>query len=266
MIKISEEEYENFKSFIYDAAGISMAQSKQILVSSRLHNRITHYNLAGFDEYYSLITDGLHPQELQHAIDLLTTNETYFFREMKHFDLLRDKILPEHGKNRFRLWSAACSTGEEPYSLAMVLADRMGHTPWEIHCTDISTRVLKQAERGVYPLEAKEKIPPDYLVKYCLKGVDDKEGTLLIDKKLRQHIRFKQLNLNSMWPPNDPYHVIFLRNVLIYFDIPTKKKLVRRLSQQLTPGGYLIVGHSESLNTITTELKAVQPSVYRKPL
>ena len=264
MIKITPLEFDNFKSLIYEAAGISLTQSKQILITSRLHNRLTHYKLSSFSQYYALITDGQHPQELQHAIDLLTTNETYFFREMKHFDLLRDRILPEHGKQRFRLWSAACSTGEEPYSLAMVLADRLGHSPWDIDCTDISSRVLDHAKMGVYPIQAKEKIPPEYLVKYCLKGTGDKKGTLLIDRRLRQRVHFSQLNLNGIWPAREPYHVIVLRNVLIYFDAPTKKKLIRRLTQQLHPDGYLIVGHSESLTSMNDQLTTVQPSVYRK--
>ena len=264
--QISDEEFKKFADLIYEAAGISMALSKKILVTSRLHSRLQRYQLASFDEYYQLVVGGQHPREFQRAVDLLTTNETYFFREIKHFQFLQNKILPHHDNRRFRIWSAACSSGEEPYSLAMLLADELGKRPWEIDATDISSRVLSLAQKGAYPIEAREKIPDDYLIKYCLKGVRSQQGTLLIDKKLRQRVKFRHLNLNGTWPPRDPYDVIFLRNILIYFDTPTKKKLVDRLAQQLRPGGYLMVGHSESLNSITNKLKAVQPSVYQKPV
>ena len=264
--QITTEEFNKFKKLIYDAAGISMAISKKILISSRLLSRVQHFKCSSFEEYYQLITSGQHPKEFQHVVDLLTTNETYFFREIKHFDLLKNKILPEHGKRRFRLWSAASSSGEEAYSLAMLLSDQLGNNPWEIHATDISSRVVEQAKKGVYPIEAQDKIPEEYLIKYCLKGVRAQKGTLLIDKKLRLRVSFKQLNLNGAWPPDELFDVIFLRNIMIYFDTPTKKTLVNRLIRQLRPGGYLFIGHAESLNTVTNKLKTVQPSVYQKPI
>jgi chemotaxis protein methyltransferase CheR len=196
----------------------------------------------------------------------LTTNETYFFREPKHFDFLRERILPElDSRATLRIWSGACSTGEEPYSIAMTLAEALGNRPWELVASDLSTRVLEKARAGLYRIADAEDIPRPLLGKYCLKGVGEHAGTLLIDPALRQRMRFEQINLNAALPDLGEFEVIFLRNVMIYFDLETKRQVVRRMLPLLKPGGYFIVSHSESLNGVSDELKVVSPSIYRKP-
>ena len=264
-IALSDQEFAAFQEFVFRSAGISLSSSKKALVSGRLMKRLRHYQLSSFREYFQLITGGHEPTELQTALDLLTTNETYFFREPQHFEFLRGTILPTRKLGEsFRIWSAACSSGEEPYTLAMVLADNMGTTPWEIVASDISSRVLATAQAGHYPLERAEKIPPQYLKAFCLKGVGAQAGTFLIDPAVRNRIRFMSVNLNSPLPQIGQFDVIFLRNVMIYFNAETKRQVVDRLLEVLKPGGYFIISHSESLHGITDRLKMVRSSIYRK--
>lgn len=263
---ISDQEFAQFQRFIYEAAGITMAPTKKALISGRLSKRLQHHRVNSFGEYFRLMSSGQAPGETQLAVDLLTTNETYFFRENKHFDLLR-KIATEARQRgpALRVWSAACSTGEEPYSIAMVLADLLEEKPWEIMASDISSRVLAKARIGHYPLERTSHIPREYLQRFCLKGVDQYDGTLLVERNLRKRIQFSEVNLNVPLPQLGPFDVIFLRNVLIYFSADTKRQVVARIVQQLKPGGYLFIGHSESLNDISADVAMVAPSIYRKP-
>ena len=212
-----------------------------------------------------MIMSGQEPAELQTALDLLTTNETYFFREPQHFEYLRTAILPSRKPGEaFRIWSAAWSRGEEPYTLAMVLADQLGATPWEMVASDISSRVLAAAQAGQYPMERAEKIPQAYLKAYCLKGIGAQAGRFLIDPKLKSRIRFLSVNLNASLPQVGTFDVIFLRNVMIYFNTDTKRQVVERLLSVLKPGGHFIISHSESLHGITDRLKMVRSSIYRK--
>jgi chemotaxis protein methyltransferase CheR len=263
---ISDAEFAQFQKLLHRLAGIHMAPEKKALVCGRLNKRLKHYGLASYGEYLRLLGSGQEPQEIQMAVDLLTTNETYFFREPKHFALLRDRILPARRPGApFRIWSAACSSGEEPYSLAMLLADRLGDAPWEIVASDISTRVLARARSGHYAIERADNIPPPYLKAFCLKGIGAQDGSFLIDRSLRARIDFRQVNLNERLPQLGSFDVIFLRNVMIYFDVATKRQVVQRLLGALRPGGYLLVGHSESLNGINDHVQPVAPSVYRKP-
>jgi chemotaxis protein methyltransferase CheR len=261
---LKDKEFVLFQKMIYDAAGINMSDAKKALVSGRLAKRVKHYSLASYEEYFQLLSSGAN-DELQMAVDLLTTNETFFFREQKHFDFLRDRILPTWGKEPRRLWSAASSTGEEAYTLAMLLAEHSPTDNWEIVGTDISTRVVEKARTGHYPVERAEKIPRSYLTRYCLKGTGNQEGTFLIDKALRKRVSFVHANLNDNLTNLGNFDIIFLRNVLIYFDLETKQHVISRLVRQLKRGGHIIVGHSESLNGISNELTVVVPSVYRKP-
>jgi chemotaxis protein methyltransferase CheR len=200
-------------------------------------------------------------------VDLLTTNETYFFREPQHFEFLKT-IVPTAVKQGqvYRVWSAAASIGAEAYTIAMILADKLGvDGPWEILGTDISNSVLAQARRGHYRMAEAEKIPREYLKKYCLKGKGTQDGTFIIDSRLRQHVNFEQLNLNvENMKKIGEFDVIFLRNVLIYFDIPTKQRVVANLIPCMKNGGYFIVGHAESLNGVTDALKSVVPTVYKR--
>jgi len=263
---ITDAEFAQFQKLIYSIAGISMSDAKKTLLVGRLNKRLRQFNFGSFAEYHRYVTSGSDPMELELMVDLLTTNETYFFREEKHFDFLRT-VLAKHPRGRpFDIWSAASSTGEEIYTLCMVLSDMLGvDAGWSVTGSDISNSVLKVAAAGVYSLERARGLPPEYLRKYCLKGVRSQEGMFVIDKRLRAHTRFLRINLNEKLPEIGPFDVIFLRNVMIYFDQETKRKVVARLVQKLRPQGYFIVGHSETLNGINEELKAVHPTIYRKP-
>ena len=263
---LRDDEFNQFRTWLHRIAGINLSDAKKALVSGRLSKRLKHHDLTSYGDYFRLITQSTEAGELQIALDLLTTNETYFFREPKHFDFLRERILPKvpAGKT-FRLWSAASSSGEEPYSLAMTLADGLPCTPWEIIASDISSRVLDKARSGHYDMERAHNIPQPLLSKYCLKGNGSQDGTFMIERSLRSRLQFMQINLNAVLPKLGEFDVIFLRNVMIYFDIDTKRQVVARMLPLLKPDGYFIVSHSESLNGITDGLKLVTPSVYRKP-
>ncbi len=265
---ITDAEFAQFQRLIYQIAGISLADSKKVLLVGRLGKRVKAHGLDTFSQYYKLVASGNDPQERQTMVDLLTTNETYFFREEAHFDFLRKVVLPQHPANQsFDLWSAASSTGEEIYTLCMVLADELGaNGNWSILGSDISTHVLGIAQRGLYWLDRTRGLPKEYLQKYCLKGVRSQEGSFIIASELRRHTRFMQVNLNTTLPNvGSKFHVIFLRNVMIYFDNDTKRQVVSRLVEKLHPGGYFIVGHSESLNGLNDTLKMVKPTIYRLP-
>lgn len=265
---IQDDEFAVFQSMVYKQAGISMSSKKKSLVEGRLAKRLRHYGLSDYSEYIALLNSGAHQNERQIVIDMLTTNETSFFREQHHFDFLVNTVIPEiTNGQQFRIWSGACSSGEEPYSLAMLFADKRPSTNWEIMATDISQRILARARAALYPLrDIEKKIPDDYLNRFCLKGVREQQGKLLIDRKLRQRVNFRSMNLNGDWPRDIPmFDLILLRNVMIYFDQGTKQVLVEKILRQLRPGGYFLIGHSETLNGVTTAVKMIQPSIYRKP-
>jgi chemotaxis protein methyltransferase CheR len=262
---ITDEEFNRFRNFIYEHAGISMAPQKRHLVAARLHKRLRHYGFRRYGDYYRFVASPEGQAERQTLVDQLTTNETYFFREPAHFDYLRDAVLPRYRGRSFRVWSAACSTGEEVYTLAMVLAETLGQGDWEVHGTDINHSVVETARVGLYPMERARDIPQAYLRKYCLKGVRGQAGQLLVDAKLKQRVRFSTLNLKLPLREKTVYQVIFLRNVLIYFDVPTKREVVTRVTDLLEPGGLLFVSHVESLHGVVDHLEMVRPSVFRKP-
>lgn len=265
---ITDQEFALFQRLIYKIAGISLSDAKKILLVGRLTRRLKQYDFATFTQYYRMLASGEHPEELQTMVDLLTTNETYFFREPKHFDFLRDEIIRKRtSPATFRVWSAASSSGEEIYTLAMVLADSLPNTPWEVVGSDISTQVLAKAASGHYSLARTEGIPPAFMQKYCLKGVRSHAGTFLIAPELRKRTSFYQINLTQ---PIDAgigeFEVIFLRNVMIYFDPETKAKVVNHLLPRLKSGGHLVIGHSETLNGLKIgPLDAIRPTIYRKP-
>lgn len=266
MHTISDSEFGLFQRFIYEAAGITLSSAKKALVCGRLAKRLQACNLGSYGEYFKLLTSGQHGAEVQTAVDLLTTNETYFFREPKHFELLREAAQAAQNRSQpFRVWSAASSTGEEAYSIAMVLADTLGDAAWEVTGSDISTRVLQRARQAHYPMERCRQIPQGYLKRFCLRGIDEQQGTLLVERALRSRVQFMQVNLNTELPRLAAFDVIFLRNVMIYFNGETKRQVVARILEQLKPGGFFCIGHSESLNDITTALTQVAPSIYRKP-
>jgi chemotaxis protein methyltransferase CheR len=266
MLPITDQEFNQFQRFIFEAAGITLSSSKKALVSGRLAKRLQHCQLGSYSAYFKLLSSGNAPDEVQTAVDLLTTNETYFFREKSHFDFLREQALAASGRSQpFRVWSAASSTGEEAYSIAMVLADCLESTPWEVIGSDISSRVLQDARMGHYSLQRTTNIPPPYLRRYCLKGIGPQQGTLLVERSLRSKVRFIQVNLNETLPDLGLFDIIFLRNVMIYFNDETKRQVVGRVLSQLKPGGYFCIGHSESLNEISNAVQLLLPAIYRKP-
>ncbi|WP_460533861.1 CheR family methyltransferase [Chitinimonas naiadis] len=265
LVQMSDAEFALYQALVERLTGIHLAPIKKAMLSGRLAKRLRERGIPDYGAYFRLIGDGGESEERQMAIDLITTNETYFFREPKHFDALRDQLLPSLLGQPVRLWSAACATGEEPYSLAMLLADVLGEaSPWELIGSDISSRVLAAARRGLYPMERANHIPPDYLKRYCLRGTGEYMGSLLVDKALRQRVRLMPVNLIEPLPEIGRFDAIFLRNVIIYFDAETKRRVVSAVASRLKPGGWLIVGHSESLIGLPDELEPILPTVYRK--
>ena len=259
---ITDAEFAQFQRFILDEAGITLSAAKKTLVMGRLGKRLAQHGLEHFGQYFQLLSSGRQPDEVQIAVDLLTTNETYFFREIKHFDFLRQQALAARGRGQpYRVWSAASSSGEEAYSIAMVLADCLPSTPWEILGTDISTRVLHGAAQALYPMERARHMPPDYLRRFCLKGTGEYEGRLLIERSL---VCFRHLNLNAPLPELGQFDMVFLRNVMIYFNDDTKRQVIARVLSALRPDGFLCVGHSESLNNISQAVRSMAPSIYQK--
>lgn len=261
---ITDQEFVGFQRIFYQASGIKLCPGKKALVASRLAKRLRHLQLSSYGDYLRLIGTADGAAEMRVAVDLLTTNETYFFREEKHFELLRELASAERERARpFRVWSAASSTGEEAYSIAMVLADCLGMTGWEVLGSDLSERVLARARTGHYSLQRTGRLPQRYLKQYCLRGVGAQEGTLLIGRALRSRVRFLAVNLNAALPSLGRFDVIFLRNVMIYFDEGTKRGVLTRILDVLKEGGYLLIGHSESLQK-NAALQQCVPSVYRK--
>ncbi|MGI4985335.1 MAG: CheR family methyltransferase [Janthinobacterium lividum] len=270
---LSDHEFRQIQRFIQETAGITMNDAKKALVSGRLSKRLAVCGVSSYGAYLALLQSHDADDEVQQAIDVLTTNETYFFREQKHFDALRlyareaGREAVREGPRRtapLRVWSAASSSGEEAYSVAMLLADTLPKGAWEVVGTDISSRMLVRARRGHYPDERARQIPPDYLKRFCLRGIDDYAGSFLIAPWLRERVAFHPLNLNAPLPSLGKFDVIFLRNVMIYFSMETRRQVVERIVDVLRPGGYLYVGLSETLNGVTTALSVVTPSIYVK--
>lgn len=263
--QIRDQEYAAFQKWIYAVAGIRLSDDKRTLLTGRLAKRLRARGISTYEGYLALLMQG-DADELQIALDLITTHETYFWREPRHFEFLRDQVLPEHDQTRFfRIWSAACSTGEEPYTLAMILADRLGIGGFEVLASDISSRVIEDAQRGIYEMSRARDLPRAYLAKYCLKGVRSQEGLMLVQSELREKVRFCQVNLNQDLPELGIFDAIFLRNVMIYFDAEMRRRVIARLIPHLRQGGYLFIGHSETLNNVTTELSPIAAAVYQKP-
>ena len=265
VVPLKDREFERFRHFIHERAGISLAPHKRQMVSARLQRRLRHLGLRSFDAYLDRVFEPGQDHELHHLIDLLTTNETYFYREPAHFEYLRERVLPACRGRGVRVWSAACSSGEEVYTLAMVLSDALGSGDWHTLGTDISRRVLEQARQGVYPLERARHLPRPWLERYCLKGVRAQTGNLLIDPKLKSRVKLEQHNLLQSRRDGEYFDIIFLRNVLIYFDPPTKQRVIARLFESLRPGGLLFISHVESLHGLETPLEMVRPSIFQRP-
>lgn len=263
---LSDAEFEMFRRLIYDEAGISMAPSKKALISGRLAKRVRDLGYSSFKDYFLWIdsakNDPAALRERQNAIDHLTTNETYFFREQHHFDYIQNVLIPSWAGRAVRLWSAASSSGEEAYTLAMVMG-KWHRGEWEIVGTDISTRVVEAARRGQYPMSRAKNIPETYLKSFCLKGVGQHDGSFRIDANLRRRVSFRVANLQTDLSAVGQFDLIMLRNVLIYFDVDVKRRVLKNVLRQLRPDGCFMVGHAESLHGVTNAVAAVQPAIYR---
>ncbi|HYG34188.1 MAG TPA: protein-glutamate O-methyltransferase CheR [Clostridia bacterium] len=272
---IATENYEFIRRLVYEQSRINLGHDKVELVRSRVQKRLRALGLQDFDSYCRLLDSPAGEEELTALLDVISTNVTEFFREWRHFEFLRDVALPAWVKSPtrrpgepFRVWSAACSSGEEPYSIAILLAEffrRQSAEEWRITATDISTRMLSTAQQGVYKGERVKLPAPEWLRAYFQKGQGSWEGHFRVKADLRERITFQHLNLVQWpYPLQEKFQVIFCRNVMIYFDRKTQEQLVPKLGEQLLPGGYLMVGHSESLVGIEHGLKCVRPSVYQK--
>jgi chemotaxis protein methyltransferase CheR len=265
---LTAREFEQFRALAYDKFGLDLQNGKQQLVEARLTKRMRELRFRSFADYYRHVTGDTSGAELTALIDSLTTNHTSFFRETAHFEMLGGTILPALGSRpRISIWSAACSTGEEPYSIAMCAAETLGESVLSrlhILATDISTRVLGIAQAGAYPGERCRGVSEARSRRFLLRGEKRWQDWYRVKPRLRAAVAFQRLNLMEPFHL-PPFPVIFCRNVMIYFDRPTQEGLVNRLAACLEPGGYLLIGHAESLNGIGHPLDYVRPAVYRKP-
>jgi chemotaxis protein methyltransferase CheR len=260
---ITEDEFRAISGLLAERTGIRLSPGKETLVMGRLDKRLRHLGLASYRDYIDLLRRPGGETELRRAIDLLTTNETFFFREPRHFEFLRDVAAASARSGRqFRMWSAASSSGEEAYTAAMVLADAVPSGNWEIVGTDISSRVVESARRGLYPIEAAERIPRGMLRRYCRRGREEYTGFLAIAPDLRAKVTFLQAYLLENLGRLGQFDVIMLRNVMIYFELETKVALIHRMRDMMRPDGYLIVSLSETLKGLQQGLRLVEPSVY----
>jgi chemotaxis protein methyltransferase CheR len=270
--RISKRNFDKLARFIYDYSGIKMPPTKLTMLEGRLRRRLRATNHATFDDYCDFLfyEDGL-AQETVYLIDVVTTNKTDFFREAKHFDYLQSVALPaitNSGVRTIRTWSAACSTGAEPYTMAMVLAEfaeGRNDVSYSVMATDLSTDVLQTARRGIYPEDLIAPVPRDLQRKYVLTAKQPGRREVRITPKLRSKIGFARMNLmDEKYPIGEPMHVIFCRNVLIYFDKQTQAGVLNRLCACLAKGGYMFIGHSESITGFDLPLKQVSNTVFQR--
>jgi len=266
-VALGDSEFARIRDLLFRRSGIALSDNKKALVTGRLQRRLSALGLPSYNAYLQYIGKPENQPELDRAIDLLTTNETYFWREPAHFRLAEDVARKCVAEGReLRIWSAACSSGEEVYTLAMVLqnlVDRGAPLRWQILGSDISERMLEKAVKGHYPLDRAQQLPPELLKRYCLRGTGTQDGTLLVGREVRANIRFAQINLIEALPDVGQFDMIFLRNVLIYFEMDTKRQVVAALCQHLRRGGVLCVGLAESLNGMLSGLAPVAPGAHR---
>ena len=266
-MQITDQEFYRIVRYVKAHYGINLEQ-KRVLICGRLENYLVRNGYNSYDEYMNLVENNAGSKEAVNLINVLTTNHTYFMREFVHMEFLRDVILPElkkkeAGSKDLRIWSAASSTGEEPYTIAMILADFFGleHNQWDtkVLATDLSTRVLQHAMRGRYLKEQIDPLPPNWKRRF-FSQISAEEFE--VKPELKEQVIFRQFNLMNPLPLKRKLHVVFLRNVMIYFEDQTKMELVERIYDFMEPGGYLMIGTTESLDK--TRFRYVRPSIYRK--
>lgn len=266
---ISDHEFQAFKTLVYQKAGIALSPAKRTLLVSRLSKRIHTLGLPTFQAYYDCVTGESGAEELTRCLDLISTNVTHFFREPVHFDFLRERVLPSLAdQQRIRVWSAACSSGEEPYSIAVTCVDGVDNpAQWDckILASDLSTRVLARAADAVYDHDLVSKVSSEIVRRHFLRGRGAESHTVKVKPSITKMVVFRQINLmDARYPIRTPLDVIFCRNVMIYFDRDTQEQLVAKFHQYLKPGGYLFTGHSESLQRLDHSFHYVAPTIYQK--
>jgi len=277
-IEMSTGVFSRFAELIYEKCGVKMSPAKKTMLMARLSKRLRHLEMTSFQDYYDYVTspEGF-SEELVHMINVVTTNKTDFYREPDHFDFLMNKALPSIiemrkgiGLNKLNVWSAGCSTGEEPYTLCMFLSEffEKKQGDYGILATDISTRVLDAAKKAIYSRTVIQPIPDKIRRKYLMRGKGFQEGFFRIVPELRKKVNFRRLNLleGNDFGIKMKLDVIFCRNVIIYFDRQTQIRLFKKFYDQLKPGGYMFVGHSETLNNVNRDFIPVDSAVYRKPV
>lgn len=270
--QFSDDEFLDFQELIHSRLGVKMPEGKRGMLQGRLSRRIRELRMDTLSEYHQWIFSGerIREEELEQLFNVATTNKTDFYREPQHFDFLLDHVLPEWRKkgasSSFRLWSAGCSSGEEPYTYAMALSEAQagGRFGYEILATDISTRVLGRAKEAIYPADHTRPLPPAWRSRFLLRSKNPHDPSVRVAPEIRQTVRFGRLNfLSPSYRLPFCLHLISFRNVMIYFDAPTQQAVIRRMCEWLEPGGYLFVGHAESLHGLDVPLDPVRAATYR---
>ncbi len=272
--KLSNADFQRLRQLIYEQSGINLNADKRTMLELRIKRRLRSLNQGSFDEYCSYLfgVQGLQ-QEIVHLIDVVSTNKTDFFREPEHFEFLMQRAVPERAARSpngrpWLVWSAGCSTGEEPYTLAMLLQTWAEEHPgfrFKVLATDISTTVLAKAEKGIFSREVVRPVPVTMQKKYFLRSRDRSSNLLRVAPELRRQVEFRRLNfMDADFGLSEKVEAIFCRNVMIYFDRPTQERIAQKLARHLLPGGYLFVGHSETLHDLDVPLSVVAPALYRK--
>jgi chemotaxis protein methyltransferase CheR len=261
-------EFDRIRQLAFDTCGMDFAESKKDMIAARLDRTLRKLSLSSYQEYYCYVRDDPTGGALRDFIDALATNHTNFLREVDHFTFLREKFCQVSYRGRpIRIWSAACSTGEEPYSIAMTLLDVRRHElvpGFEIVASDISTRALDSARSGIYPIDRLRDLPPPWLTSFFEAGSGKWSGWMKVKKQVRDIIRFERFNLLDSPMDYGSFDVIFCRNVMLYFSRATQEGIVKRLADRLNPGGYLFTGHTESLMGINHSLNYIRPALYQR--
>jgi chemotaxis protein methyltransferase CheR len=271
---VSPAVFQKFQKLIYSETGIWLGSSKTALLCGRLFRRLREMDITSLEIYYERVAGPEQHEERARMIDAITTNETRFFREPRQFEFLMQKLFPrwraeaEQGSRpkKVRIWSAGCSSGEEPYTLAMLLERHLPSAEgWDarILATDISNRVLEKARKGIYPIARSGELPQDLLRSFMLRGMAERHGEMKVKIELQQMVDFRRLNLDQESDTGEgPFDAIFCRNVLIYFDVASKRRVVASLVRHLMANGFLFVGHAENLNSVSPQLRSLEPSIY----
>lgn len=262
--KLSSADFQRVRKVIHEYCGIFINEGKEALVQSRLSKRMRSLGIHTYEQYLNLIEHDKPGGEFLAFVDVLTTNKTSFYRENKHFEFIKEVIYPSMNGRQVKWWSAGCSTGEEPITLAMNLLESQRQTGWrsaKILATDISRDVLQVAKSGVYKPQKISGIPSQYLSKYFTRQTD---GSFMVRPEVHRMITFGRLNLNDRWPLKGMFQLIMCRNVMIYFNRNTQEQIIPRFRELLEPGGYLFLGHSETMNAAKLGFKIVAPAVYQK--